>query len=155
MGGWKMRLQHSALSLFRLLLAGSAILASLGETRMDLREQVREHSTNSMQLLESPEDHLSSIVGNGWAEWGARRGNPPRSTSLSGDGASGTGTKPRGCMVLLIFQRLVAQTDGKFASELRTNTLGSPRTEVSLGMRKTRPMPYLSREQDRSLCTLI
>ena len=30
---------------------------------MDLREQVREHSTNSMQLLENPKDHLSSIVG--------------------------------------------------------------------------------------------
>ena len=116
-------------------------------------------SGNILRILcnswRTPKITSAPLWGNVWAEWGARCENPLRSTSLSGDGASGTGAKPRGCVVLLIFQRLVAQTSGEFASELRANTLGSPRTEVSLGMRKTRPTPYPSREQDRSLCTLI
>ena len=50
-------------SLLRLLLAGSATLTHLGETRKHLHERVRELSMKSMQLPENPEDHFGSSGG--------------------------------------------------------------------------------------------
>lgn len=46
-------------SLLRLLFAGSARLAELGQTRNALHERVMGLSMKSMQLPENPEDHFS------------------------------------------------------------------------------------------------
>lgn len=50
-------------SLLRLLFAGGATLAKLGETRKDLHGRVGELSMKSMQLPQNPEDYFSASGG--------------------------------------------------------------------------------------------